>query len=300
MRGRAVSAPAIASRALSATTRGILVFILSTVLLTVQDALTKLLTDGFAPIEVLFYRGFAALLPVGVIVWVSGGRARLRTARPWVNLIRGVISLCTSVLVIWSFVYLPLAEALAIIFISPLIVTALSGPTLGEHVRWQQWVAVGLGFVGAMLIVRPSGGAMLEWTVLIPIGAAVGGATRDLITRRLGASDHPSTVLLYSMVVMAVGSAAIVLPMGTRAPSGFEWAMIAACAVLVTGAYFCQIIGLKLAAVAVIAPWRYVSLVWGGMLGWGIWGDVMPLMKVIGCVLVVASGLYVLRSEERR
>jgi drug/metabolite transporter (DMT)-like permease len=281
----------------SAHTRGILVFVLSTVLLTVQDAITKLLTDGFTPIEVLFYRGFAALLPVGVIVWVSGGRTRLRTSRPWVNLIRGVISLGTSVLVIWSFVFLPLAEALAIIFISPLIVTALSGPTLGERVGWRQWSAVAVGFLGALLIVRPSGGAMLNWTVLVPIAAACGSATRDLITRRLGASDHPSTVLLWSMVVMAIGSAAIVLPAGTHLPNRLEWAMIAASAVLVTGAYLCQIIGLKLAAASTIAPWRYVSLVWGGLLGWAIWGDVMPLTKVVGCLLVVASGLYVLRAE---
>jgi drug/metabolite transporter (DMT)-like permease len=297
VRSGVVTIPASGAR--SARMRGVLAYVLSTVLLTVQDAITKLLTDSFAPIEVLFYRGFAALLPVGLIVWMSGGRARFRTPRPWVNLLRGALSLCTSVLVIWSFVFLPLAEALAVIFLSPLLVTALSGPTLGETVGWRHWAAVGTGFLGALLIVRPAGDAALDWTILVPLGAALGGAVRDLITRRLGATDHPSTVLMYSMVVMFLGSAVIVLPSDPHIPTAYDWSLIVASAVLVTGAYLCQIVGLKLAAAATIAPWRYLSLVWGGMLGWAIWGDVMPPAKVLGCALVVVSGLYVLRAAEK-
>lgn len=285
------------SRLGSARTQGILVFVLATVLLTVQDALTKLLTAGFTPIEVLFYRGWVALVPVGIIVAMSGGRARLRTQRPWVNIARGLISLVTSVLVVGSFVVLPLAEALAIIFVSPLILTVLSGPALGERATPRQWGAVAIGFVGAVLIIRPSGDAVLAWSTLIPLAAAVCSATRDLVTRRLGATDHPSTVLLYSMVTMALGSAVITGWHGTHLPSATEWSLILGAAVLVTGAYFCQIIGLKLAAAAVIAPYRYVSLVWGGLLGWGIWDDVMPPVKLLGCGLVVASGLHLLREK---
>ena len=282
---------------IGARAQGILVFCMSTVLLTVQDALTKLLTDTYTPIEVLFYRGAAALIPVAMIVGLSGGWRRLRTTRPMTNLARGVISLVTSILVVWSFKLLPLAEALAIIFINPLIVTALSAPTLGERVTWRQWGAVAVGFVGALLIIRPSGGAPLDWSVLVPIGAAVLGAARDLMTRHLGASDHPSTVLFYTMVVMFLGSAVLVGWSGTHAPSSAEWWLILAAAVLVTGAYWTQIIGFKLAAVAVIAPYKYLSLVWAGLLGWAIWGDVMEPVKAAGCLLVVAGGIYLLRAE---
>lgn len=280
--------------------QGILVFCLSTVLLTVQDALTKLLTDTYSPVEALFYRGGAALIPVAVIVAFSGGWRRLRSARPMTNLARGIISLATSILVVWSIKLLPLAEALAIIFINPLIVAALSGPVLGERVSLRQWGAVAVGFTGALLIIRPSGGAPLDWSVLVPIGAAFLGAARDLLTRYLGASDHPSTVLFYTMVVMFLGSAVPVGWSGTHAPSIGEWWLILAAAVLVTGAYWCQIIGFKLAAAAVIAPYKYLSLVWAGLLGWAIWGDVMEPVKAAGCLLVVASGLYLLRAETAR
>jgi drug/metabolite transporter (DMT)-like permease len=237
------------------------------------------------------------MIPVAMIVGLSGGWRRLRTTRPMTNLARGGISLVTSILVIWSFKLLPLAEALAIIFINPLIVTALSAPTLGERVTWRQWGAVAVGFVGALLIIRPSGGAPLDWSVLVPIGAAVLGAARDLMTRHLGASDHPSTVLFYTMVVMFLGSAVLVGWSGTHAPSSAEWWLILAAAVLVTGAYWTQIIGFKLAAAAVIAPYKYLSLVWAGLLGWAIWGDVMEPVKAAGCLLVVASGIYLLRGE---
>lgn len=280
--------------------QGILVFCLSTVLLTVQDALTKLLTDTYSPVEVLFYRGGAALIPVAMIVGFSGGWRRLRTTRLKTNLTRGLLSLATSILVVWAIKLLPLAEALAIIFINPLIVTALSGPTLGERVTWRQWCAVAAGFAGALLIIRPSGGAPLDWSVLVPIAAAFLGAGRDLMTRHLGASEHPSTVLFYTMVVMFLGSAMLVGWSGTHAPSSTEWWLILAAAVLVTGAYWTQIIGFKLAAAAVIAPYKYLSLVWAGLLGWAIWGDVMEPVKAAGCLMVVGAGIYLLRAETSR
>ena len=292
-----MAATSVGAGRIGGQAQGILVFCASTVLLTIQDAITKLLTDTFNPVEVLFYRGGAALIPVAFIVGFSGGWRRLRTGRPLTNLSRGVISLVTSILVVWSFKLLPLAEALAIIFINPLIVTALSGPTLGERVNWRQWGAVAVGFVGALLIIRPSGGAPLDWSVLVPIGAAVLGATRDLMTRHLGASEHPSTVLFYTMVIMFLGSAVLVGWSGRHAPSSAEWWLILGASVLVTGAYWTQIIGFKLAAAAVIAPYKYLSLVWAGLLGWTIWGDVMEPVKAAGCLLVVASGIYLLRAE---
>lgn len=292
----------MSERASAATARGrgILVFSLSTVLLTVQDAITKLLTTGFTPIDVLFFRGLAAMAPVAVIVWMSGGWVRLRTPRPWVNLLRGLVSLATSILVVASFQAMPLAEALAIIFLNPLILTAASGPLLGERVSARQWGAVAVGLVGAILLIQPSGGATSTWAILVPLGAAVLSAGRDLMTRRLGASDHPATVLLYSMTTMLLGSAVLVGWQGTRMPVSSEWLLILGAAVLVTGAYLCQIVGLKLAAAAVIAPFKYLSLVWAALLGWAIWGDVMAPLKLAGCALVVGSGLYLMRSETRR
>ena len=281
----------------SARTQGILATCLGTVFLTGQDAITKLLTAEFSPPEILFFRGLAAILPLGLLIWVMGGRARLRSVRPWVNLARAGLALCSSLCVVWSFSLMPLADALAIVFTNPLIMTALSGPCLGERVSGRQWAAVGVGFLGALLIIRPAGDVALGWAVLVPLGAAATGASRDLITRRLGQSEHPETVLLYTMAVMLAGSAIVAQVEGVHWPAARSWALFAGAAVLVTAAYYLAIVGLKLAAAAVVAPYRYLSLVWATALGWVIWGDLMHPVKLAGCLLVVGSGLYLLQVE---
>jgi drug/metabolite transporter (DMT)-like permease len=286
-----------AGAAASARAQGILVTCLGTVFLTGQDAITKLLTAEFSPPEILFFRGLAALLPLTALIWVMGGRARLRSVRPWVNLTRACLALGSSLCVVWSFALMPLADALAIVFTNPLIMTAMSGPCLGERVNGRQWAAVGAGFLGALLIIKPAAGLDLTWHVLVPLGAALTGATRDIITRRLGATEHPETVLVYTMAVMLIGSAVVAGIHGAHWPSGAAWAMFVAAAVLVTAAYYLAIVGLKLAAAAVVAPYRYLSLVWASALGWSIWGDLMEPMKLAGCLLVVGSGIYLLHAE---
>ena len=105
----------------------------------------------------------------------------------------------TSFLIVVSFRHLPLADALAVIFISPLLLTALAVPFLGEQVGGRRWAAVGIGFVGMLLIVRPTG-VGFEWALMAPISAAIVAASRDIVTRRLGATDGAVTILFYSTV----------------------------------------------------------------------------------------------------
>ena len=136
--------------------------IAGTFLLTTQDGISKWLTTMHGAGEIVFYRGVLALLMVAVVVQAQGGIAVVRANRPGVNWLRAGLALVTSLLVVAAFMHMPLADALAIIFLSPLILTALSALMLREPVGWRRWSAVAMGFVGMMMITRPTGAGLVH------------------------------------------------------------------------------------------------------------------------------------------
>ncbi len=280
-------------------TRAVAYMTVGALLLTSQDAITKWLLQWHGVGELMFWRGLFSLPMIALLVWFEGGRDLLRSRNPRVNLLRAVFALITSVLVVASFRFMPLADALAIIFVNPLLLTALSIPLLGERVGWRRWLAVAAGFVGVLAITRPGfeGGAGIA--VLIPLAAAMFAALRDIVTRRLGGQDHATTVMLYTMLVATAGGAAS-LPFGATWPSLLSHAWLVAAAVLLTASHWFTIRALHLAEAGLVAPFKYLSLVWAALLGFLVWQDVPDPWKVAGAGLIVASSLYTARREARQ
>jgi len=272
--------------------------IVGTLLLTTQDGISKWLTVDHGAGEIVFYRGVLSLLMVAVMIQAQGGVAVVRANRPGVNWLRAALALLTSLLVVAAFMYMPLADALAIIFLSPLILTALSALLLQEPVGWRRWSAVATGFVGMLMITRPTG-ADVDWHVVIPLAAAFAGAFRDIVTRRLGGQDSTLTVLTYSSIVAALGGA-LFLPFADTVPSPTNLGLFAVAAVLVTVSNFLTIRSFQLAPAALVAPFKYLSLIWAGLIGFVVWGDVPDAWKIIGAGLIAGSSLYVLHRETRR
>jgi len=272
--------------------------IVGTFLLTTQDGITKWLTSAHGAGEIVFYRGILSLLMVAVLVQAQGGIAVVRANRPGVNWLRAGLALLTSVLVVAAFVHMPLADALAIIFLSPLIVTALSALLLGEPVGWRRWSAVAMGFVGMLMITRPTG-AGIDWHVGIPIAAAFAASFRDIVTRRLGGQDSTLTVLTYSSVVAALGGA-LFLPFADTVPNLPNLGLFAIAALLATASNFLTIRSFQLAPAAMVAPFKYLSLIWAGLIGFVVWGDQPDAWKILGAALIAGSSLYVLHRETRR
>lgn len=289
---RSLPDPAAASRAVA-------YMIVGAMLLTSQDAITKWLLQWHGVGEVMFWRGLLSLPMIGALVWFEGGRDLLRSRNPKVNLLRAFFALLTSVLVVVSFHFMPLADALAVIFVNPLLLTALSIPLLGEKVGWRRWLAVGFGFAGVLAITRPGfeGGAGLA--VLIPLSAALFAALRDITTRKLGGQDSATTVMLYTMLVATVGGA-LSLPFEASWPSGTSLAWLVFAALLLTASHWFTIGALHLAEAGLVAPFKYLSLVWAAVLGFLVWDDVPDLWKVAGAALIVASSLYTAHREARR
>ena len=266
-------------------------------LLTTQDAIGKWLTSDYHAGEIMAYRGIFMLLPVMAAMWWQQDASFLRPRRPLAVGMRTLFTVLTSAFVVLSFMIMPLADALAVIFLSPLLVTALSVPLLGEAVGWRRWAAVLAGFAGVLMITSPEGIAF-SWLILIPLTAALGGAMRDVITRRIGTTDSTLCVLFWAVFMTALAGFAT-LPFGTHWPSLFDWSLFAAAGVLGGASHFLTTRAFQIAPAAVMAPFKYLSLVWGAGFGYLLWGDVPTPMKLAGAGLMVASGLYVMQRERK-
>lgn len=290
--------PAARYAAASPVARGIFCMIVGTLLLTTQDGIAKWLTTDYHAGEIMFYRGIFAF---PMLIWFAmreGGLHTLRSRRPRLNGWRSILAFVCSIFVVLSFSVMPLADALAIIFLSPILLTALSAPMLGEQVGWRRWLAVLVGFTGVLLMTRPGEGGF-TLVILFPLAAALTAALRDISTRQLGGLDSATTVLFWTMVVAVIGGA-LTLPFGTRWPTAFDWLLFASSGILVTLSHWLTIKALHFASGAIVGPFKYLSLVWAAAIGYVVWGDVPEPVKVVGAAVVVASGLYILRRETRR
>ena len=170
----------------STSLKGILCMLAGSALLTGNDAVLKWLTADYPVGQVMFLRGIFVFLPVFFLVWRAGGRPVLRVSQRRGHLARAVLVVAGTFLFVSGLSFLPLADAIAITFAGPLFITALAPPLLGEHVGWRRWSAVLVGFVGVLIMVRPTGAAV-QWAALLPLAASLTGALRDLLTRRMAA-----------------------------------------------------------------------------------------------------------------
>jgi drug/metabolite transporter (DMT)-like permease len=280
--------------------RGILCILLSTLILTSQDGLSKWLLQHHHVGEIMFYRGLVAMPATVALHMALGHRiSRLASKKPGFTAYRSVMALVCSMFVAISFVYLPLADALAVVFMSPLLLTALSAVMLGEQVGWRRWCAVAVGFGGVLLITDPGEGA-ITWVIAIPLVAALTGALRDVAARQLSGVDPATTTLFWAMTANMVGGALTLPFFGVTWPTLEHWGLLLIAGCMIVVAQWLIILGFQLAAGSIVAPFRYLSLVWAGLIGYAVWGDIPTTMKVLGAVIVCGSGIYIWWRETRR
>ena len=277
------------------TYKGMACMVVGVLMLASADAVTKLLIVDFHAGEIIFYRGVFAFLPLVPLIGWNGGVRSLRLQQPRGVWWRGVIALVTSVFVALSFINLPLAEASALIFTSPIFLTALSPWLLGEKVGWQRWSAVLFGFAGVVVMIEPGSSTFTIWA-FVPLIAALCSASRDIVTRRLGIVDSATTVMFYTSIVALIGGA-ISMPWSGPAPNAEQWALFVLSGIFVSLAHLLIVMALQLAEGPTVAPLKYVSLVWSAILGYLIWGDVPGTWKVLGAMMVVAAGLFIIYRE---
>jgi drug/metabolite transporter (DMT)-like permease len=274
--------------------RGILWMLLTTLFFVSMDALAKHLSQSYPVPQVVWARYVFHVLLLALLL---GGRMRgvMRTERLGLQLLRSVFLLCATGLFFTALSYIPLAEASAIMFVAPILVTALSMPLLREHVGPRRWASVVVGFGGALIIIRPGGDGM-ELTALFALGGATSYAFYQITTRLLSRSDRALTTLAYSALVGALASSAVV-PFFWVAPDLAGWAGMVGLGLLGGTGHFALIKAFQSAPAATVTPFGYAALIWATLYGFVLFGDLPDLWTVVGAAIIATSGLYIFHRE---
>jgi drug/metabolite transporter (DMT)-like permease len=253
-------------------------------LLTVNDAMVKWLTQGYPVGQVIALRG--TLLVALILVWAvtTGNASLLRVRDRMLQGTRGCLMAASTYLFVTALSLMPIADAIAIGFAGPIIATALAAVLLGESVGWRRWAAVGIGFVGVVLMVRPA-------PDVVRVVA--------LVTRRMGArGESTAAVVLVSTAIVAVAGFASA-PFGWVPVRGADLGLFAVSATLLGLAQALMVESLRLGEVGLVVPFKYTSLVWALILGLIVWGQAPGPWTWSGGVLIVGAGLYIWRREVR-
>jgi drug/metabolite transporter (DMT)-like permease len=279
-------------------TKGILICLCGMICFGWMDAASKTLSTQLAPVQILWVR-YALSIPLVLLMAVPGGlRTTLRSARPKLQVARAIFIAAEMTFVVIGYQTMPLADAHAIFALTPLLVTALSVPLLGEQVGLRRWIAVGGGLVGVLIIVRP-GFAEITPGMLIMLGCALMYAFYQIMTRIAGRHDAAAT----SMVWQTIGGTlalSLVGPFFWTDPTGEQWLLLGTLAGLGVIGHFGLVLALQFAPAVVVQPFTYTMLIWASLSGWIVFGDVPGPFVVAGAAVIVASGLYAAWRERLR
>jgi drug/metabolite transporter (DMT)-like permease len=289
----------ISSRAqYSDSFKGILAMIVAALLLTLNDATTKWLTETYPVWQVLALRQFCSLLLiVPYIYFVTGWGVVKVTNRPGMAL-RSLFFVATTGTIVVSLSLLPLALVTAIAFSSPLFVVAFSHLFTDEKVGPRRWLAVLAGFAGVLVIVRP-GEAGFEMVLILPVLAALFAGSRDILTRGLSRTESSISILLWSNLAVIAVALAVTTVQGWQGVTGTAALLLLFNGALNAVAHFLIIEALRLGEASLVSPFRYSGLIWAIMLGLVIWGDFPDSWTLAGAVLLVASGVYIIERSPR-
>jgi len=279
----------------AATLRGIAFMLAAGLLFVLKDACAKHLTQTYPVIQVVWARYVFHMLTLPILVGRRDWPAVLATRRLGLQLVRSLLLIGSTYFFFLAVRHIPLATATAIGFVSPLLLTALAVPLLGEQVGLRRSAAVMLGFLGTLVIIRPGTG-MLHWAALLPLLVAVCFALYQIATRVLARTDSWRTTLFYSAAPAAVATTLLV-PFEWQSPDLAGWAIMALLGLLGSLAHLAMIRAFAAAPASALAPLTYVQLVWSALVGFLAFGDLPDRWTLIGAGVVAGSGLYVLYRE---
>ena len=282
------------------TARGIGLMIATTFIFAMQDGISRHLAETYNVYMALMVRfWFFALFVSVVAARAPGGiRRATRSALPWVQVIRSAVLIVEVIVMVQGFVYLGLVESHAVFACYPLLVAALSGPVLGEKVGWRRIVAIGIGFVGVLIILQPGFGVFSPYA-LIPLVSALLFALYSLLTRYVGREDPASVSFFYTGVVGAVivTLAGIWHWMPMSAP---DWGWMAVLCVSASLGHFLLIKAYEIAEASAIQPFAYLQLVFASGLGIMIFGETLKPNVALGAAVVVGAGVFTLLRARRK
>jgi drug/metabolite transporter (DMT)-like permease len=279
--------------------RGILSIIAATAAFSANDAIVKLVARHCPLGEVLFVRGVLTTLLAGAVLVGLGHLPALPRALNGRVFVRSVFEALAAVFFTTALLHMPLAELSTVILVSPLIITALSVVIFGEQVGWRRWSAIAVGFVGTLFVVKPTPGAFDAWA-LLGLLCACASASRDLITRRLDPTIPTIVISFMAAVTVMVAGLLLGLQEDWRPMRLEEVGLLAVAAAFLAAGNFLAVVAFRHVDISVVAPFRYSLLLWAGIIGFLVFGELPDRWAAIGAILIVGSGIYALHREAVR
>jgi drug/metabolite transporter (DMT)-like permease len=277
--------------------RGIALIISSTLFLSSSDAVAKYLSHSLPAIEITWVR-FLTFALMFVPAMLTTTPNIFQATRPSLQVWRGVALLVSSLFFIIALGFLPIAEASATGFVSPIFVTALSILVLSEKVGIRRWVATVIGLCGVMVVIRP-GSSAFHPAAIFPVISALGWACTLIITRMMSGKDRVLTTMAYSSVV-GFAILTLLVPFVWVTPSWRELGLGICVGVASTVGQGIVVLAFRYADASLLAPFSYVQLVWACILGFLVFGEVPDLWTLVGAAIIIGSGLYTAHRERLR
>lgn len=282
---------------MSSNARGALFALLAFGIFSTHDVAIKILGGVYSPIQIVFFSVLLSFPLATVMLMRDATTGTLIPRHPWWLALRTAAAVVTGVSAFYAFSVLPLAETYAIIFASPLIITILAIPVLGERVRLRRWLAVIVGLIGVLIVLRP-GATVLTLGHAAALAAAIGGAVAAIVVRKIGSDERPVVMLLYPMVVNFVLMATL-LPLVYKPMPIEHLGLLALVAVFAWTASRFIIAAYQAGEAAVIAPMQYSQIIWASLYGTLFFDEYMTTNTMVGTGVIIASGLYIVLRESR-
>ncbi len=298
----------------SDTFRAVAFLSLAIFIFSFQDVMVKQLSDRYPAHQIVFVRAVIALPLMFMIVHFESGLGTLATRHPWMHAVRSFIGFGAFFFYYLALARMPLTAVVAIWFTSPLFITALAVPILGERVGWRRWGGILFGFAGALVILQP-GSETFQAAALLPILAAFCYGVSSVMGRKMGITESGSVMAFYMMITFFymggilgialahIGPAASpddatwFLRLPWRMPIGMEFVMMCVIGVISAVGFWLIATAYRIGSSPTVAPFEYTAMIWATLLSFILWGEVPKATTLIGAGMIIASGVYVLRRE---
>lgn len=276
---------------------GIGLLVISIGLFVSMDAVIKHVSEmGYSTIQVIFFRNIVAFIPISFLVMSQGGFNALKTTNPKSHIVRALVGLTAMGCFFYAVRELPLSDMVAITFAAPLFMTALSVPLLKEKVGIRRWSAVVIGFLGVLIMVKPS--AEIQLASLVALGGTVCYALAMIAVRNLSKTETSASIVFYFTVVGTIVSGALLATDWTT-PDREGLLLLMSVGLIGGTAQIVMTWGIRYTPIAILAPFEYTALLWAAGFDIVIW-NVFPAPNTLwGAMIVAATGLYILHRETR-
>ncbi|MDA5094292.1 DMT family transporter [Aliiroseovarius sp. KMU-50] len=282
--------------------RGIILVTFSMAAFALEDAFIKSSSSGLPVSEVLVFLGSGGAIAFAVITYLTrGSLAPLvhHDMRSPMMVWRAIAEGVSAMFFITALSLVPISTVAAVFQATPLAITAGAALFLGETVGWRRWTAIGVGFIGVLLIIRP-GADNFDMAALFPIAAVFGIALRDLITRQIDPSIPSTSVSFYGFFSL-IPAGLLMIPVTDPfvIPQGTQWGILLGAMVFGVAGYYAIVLAMRIAETSIIMPFRYSRLIFSIILGMIIFGERPDALTYLGAFIIISSGIYMFLREAR-